>query len=242
VVLSIDPVALERCFQAIGVLDELFGQPALEFGMLGLATRARPLQVVATPLLLDQEVSAIEVYQRGHSVIAMRAEIAALAARLSEPVIPITFIHRHPGECFASETDREFLRRVFINHVAPLVAFRGGRTRPRGAEWCVCEPQGRGRTRRGRNHPACVRRPVEYSYAFSLIINEERARRLYAVRQDTCLVCSIQRLSEVPAELTIAPDRRLSAAERHCIRTQLRDEIVAKIRPVAGPPVGRVSG
>jgi hypothetical protein len=240
-VMWIDPTALERCFQVADLVDELFGRPDIEFAMLGLAARSCPLHVVATPLLWGQEVSMIGVYQSGHNVLRMRAEIATLAARLGQPLIPVAFIHSHHcGECAASAVDHDFLSRVFINHVAPLAAFRCIRRVRRGQSWCDCLPASPRRDRSSRDQGRWAYVPVEYSVAFSLIINRSRDRRLYAVRQEICPSCGTERIFEIPAQMIISPERTLSEAECECIRTQLRPEFLAKIDTARELVVGRL--
>ena len=101
VVLRFDREALERCYEVARVLDEDFDRPMTEYALLGLARASDPLRVIATPLLPRQRVTPASVEQRGSGVLAMRREIEATSAQLGEPLVPITFVHRHPG-CWRS--------------------------------------------------------------------------------------------------------------------------------------------
>ena len=111
--LSFEPEALERCYAVADVLEEVYDRPYLEYGLIGLAARSRPFHVVATPLLAGQDVSAGSVYQSGHNVLFMRHEVGALSKRLRLCLVPIVFIHRHPGDCRPSMIDNEFLAGTF---------------------------------------------------------------------------------------------------------------------------------
>ena len=65
--------------------------------------------------------------------------------------------------------------------------------------------------------------------AFSLIVNRQRDHRIYAVRKATCPFCGRSEVRGVPARITPDPRCAGSAVHRVAMRSQLKQEIEAKI-------------
>ena len=229
VLLSFDPLALERCYLVAEILHDEFAEPFVEYGLLGLADQAKPFHVVATPLLPGQSVTAASVEQPGRQVLRMRDEMETLAHRMQRQLVPIAFIHRHPSCCDASITDDVFLRGVFVDQVSTVVSFEEVRPVDAADPPCSCPGvQGllRDSSRSGRG---LVELRSEYAIAFSLIVNRERDHRLYAVRKATCSFCGRSALSEVPARIAPDPRSRVSERDRAGLRSPLEREIREKI-------------
>jgi hypothetical protein len=226
-VLSFDPLALERCYLVADILLEEFDEPFAEYGLLGLADRMEPFRVIATPLLVGQSVTAGKVEQPGRQVLRMRDEMERLAHRLQRPLVPIAFIHRHPGHCDASATDESFLRGVFVDQVSTVVSFRDAPRLDAADSPCPCVRD------RGRNPAGVGEGPPkfrgEHSVAFSLIVNRERDHRLYAVRKATCGFCGRSAVSDVPARIGPGLPLPVSERDRVAMRGPLEREIRAKI-------------
>lgn len=229
-VLSFDPAALERCFLVAEILRKRFDEPYLEYGLIGLALLSAPLHVVATLLLPGQEVSAGNVHQSGLDVLRLRREVDLLSKRMRLALVPISFVHRHPGGCGMSSIDEEFLLGPFVDQVSTAVAFN---------ETKVLEPDDFGRccprmeelTSRTRHRGADeVTVQIEYGLAFSLIVNAEREYSIQAARKATCPFCDASHVRLLPAMLRVKPDRRLSPQECHKLRKLLDVEVEAKIR------------
>jgi hypothetical protein len=125
IVLRFEPEALERCYATAGIVDECFGHPPFEYALLGLAPATDPLRVVATPLLPRQRVTPSSVEQPGRGVFAMRREIEALSERQGRQLVPICFIHRHPGSCNPSLIDLDFLTGPLLRQLSTRVRFDG---------------------------------------------------------------------------------------------------------------------
>lgn len=229
-VLSFEPEALERCFVAADVLDDVYDQPHLEYALLGLAAQSRPFHVVATLLLAGQDVSVGGVYQSGHNVLSMRHEIIALSKHLKVPLVPVAFVHRHPGACQPSIIDDEFLIGVFLDQTSTVVSLKETRTVSADDPHYACLDGRKARQRSDPNSARRMKREVEFSIAFSLIVNKGRDHYLYAVRKERCRFCSEDRIRFVPAKLAVSPDRALSQQERNQIRVELKSEVAAKLR------------
>jgi hypothetical protein len=187
--LSFSARALERCFLAADVLRDEFGQPRMEYALLGLSAARRPFHVLATPLLCGQHATPSTVVQRGRDVLRMRAEIERLSRRCGRRLRPVVFIHRHNGSCEASQTDRDFLRGVFVDQLSTL---------------------------------------SPHAVAFSLIVNEARQHRLYAVRR-VWGADGRPALADVVARLAASPSLPLGAGARAELRAELAAEIRARL-------------
>jgi rRNA maturation protein Nop10 len=230
VLLSFDPVALERCYLVADILHDEFAESFVEYGLIGLADQTEPFHVVATPLLVGQSVTAASVEQPGRQVLRMRDEMESLAHRMQRTLVPIAFIHRHPSSCDASTTDEVFLHGVFVDQVSTVVSFEEIRPVDEVDPPCSCP----GVHRLLRNSPSerggAIELRSEYAIAFSLIVNRERDHRIYAVRRAICPFCGESALVEVPAR--IAPDSRfpVSGPDREALRGPLAREIREKIR------------
>jgi hypothetical protein len=230
ILLSFDRLALERCYLVADILREEFAEPVAEYGLVGLADEARPLHVLATPLLVGQSVTSASVEQPGRQVLRMRDEMEMLARRMRRRLVPIAFIHRHPSCCDASDTDEAFLRGVFVDQVSTVVSFDEVRRVEEEDRPCSCP----GVECLLRDSSAGGGGPVElrseYSIAFSLIVNGERDHRLYAVRKETCPLCGRSAVSDVPARIEPDPRSPVSHRDRAAMRAPLALEIEAKIR------------
>lgn len=230
VVVSFEPKALERCYAVADVLEEVYGRSYAEYGLIGLAARSKPLLVAATPLLTGQHVSTGSVHQSGHNVLSMRHEISTLSKRLRLPLVPVAFIHRHPYGCEPSIIDDEFLGGPFIDQVSTVVSFSETRKVIPGDSHYACLD------RRAMSQPSHTKRArrtmleVEFSIAFSLIVNKNRDHYVYAARKERCPYCAEVSIRFVPAELAVSPDRALSQWERNRIRKELESEVAAKVR------------
>jgi hypothetical protein len=223
-------LALERCYLVADILRDEFAEPVAEYGLVGLADEARPLHVLATPLLVGQSVTSASVEQPGRQVLRMRDEMEMLARRMRRRLVPIAFVHRHPSCCDASDTDEAFLRGVFVDQVSTVVSFEDVRRLDAAVPPCDCP----GVERLLRESTAGGGGPVElrgeHSIAFSLIVNGERDHRLYAVRKETCPLCGRFAVRDVPARIEPDPRSPVSHRERAVMRAPLALEIEAKIR------------
>jgi hypothetical protein len=227
--LSFDPWALERCYLVADILNCDFDAPFMEYALLGLSTESNPFHVVATPLLPGQRVTSATVEQPGRQVLRMRREIETLSKRVRQQLLPITFIHRHPGGCDASRIDDAFLRGVFIDQVATVISFEDVRAVEATEHHRDCPElqrhlressiDGRGR--------AAMR--SEYGIAFSLIVNRKRGHRLYGVRKSTCASCGRDAVRYIPAQLAEDSHCWISPLDRALLRRRLEEEIRAKI-------------
>ncbi len=228
-VLSISPAALERCFLTADILAQLYEQPHAEYGLLGLAAESSPLQIIATPLL-HQFVTSASVYQPGSEFLSLRREIEILSKRHGSALVPIAFIHRHPGQCFLSSVDEEFLTGTLIDQVAAVVTFREIRNiRPREfACRCMRTMAHNGRNKRN-SQPAKAFR-IEYGLCFSIVVNSKRDFAVYAARKQWCPFCEKPAVSIVPAALRIRPQRQLDQKEQQKLKSLLEVEIEAKIK------------
>lgn len=228
--LSFDSRALERCVLAADILAEEFDEPFMEYALLGLADERMPFHVIATPLLVGQIVSRSKVEQPGRQVLRMRDEVEALSRRMRRPLVPITFIHRHPGGCRASTTDHDFLRTVFVDQVSTLVSFQEECRIDAAHPPCACEGLQRRLRETASDGNDFVDLRSEWGVAFSLIVNRMRDHRIYAVRKTTCSFCGRSEVSEVPARIIPDPHSSSLAMDRVGMRSHLKREIEAKIR------------
>lgn len=239
-VLSFDPLVLARCYYVADILERCYDQKSMEYGALGVAMRSRPWHVVAAPLLPGQRVTDDSVYQSGHDVLQMRREVAALAKRFRQELVPVCMIHRHPGPCQPSETDFRFASEVFINQVAATMMFRAA-----GSAHCGCGDHASAPSvpvSSGERNPAAMR-PAESAYAlcFSLIVNARREHALFAVCKQWCPCCDSAETTILPAELRVRPTRRLNARTRLRLWDGLKSEIRAKIHFDETPIGGRTT-
>jgi hypothetical protein len=227
IVLRFEREALERCFATAAILDEHFGRPGSEYALLGLAPATDPLRVVATPLLPRQRVTAASVEQPGHGVLALRREIEALSERQGRQLIPIAFVHRHPGACDASVTDLDFLTGPFLRQLSTVVRVEGVAPDP-----ACCAPLAATPPAPFPPHgdPGGRARPGGRSgLALSLIVNRRREHRLYAAARTECPLCSAPEVRLLPARLAREGDIPFSREERSLLWASLRNEIAAKI-------------
>lgn len=223
VVLRFAPEALERCYAVAHLLSEEFDRPMTEYALLGLSRASNPLHVIATPLLPRQHVTSSSVVQRGGGVLAMRREIEALSAELGEPLVPIVFVHRHPGSCAASRTDLTFLQGPFSSQLSTVIRFDGllpddlrcSPCRAALPEFCapVAVPG------------AELRVGDRFGLALSLIVNARRQHRIYAVARLDCPTCG--RSCVYGLEALLAEDSGADPLPRESTRlySQLREEI-----------------
>ncbi len=225
--LRFEPEALERCYAIADVLDEDFDRPLTEYALLGLSLASDPLRVIATPLLPRQRVTPASVEQRGRGVLAMRREIEALSARLREPVVPIVFIHRHPGSCIASDTDLTFLYGPFLSQLSTVVRFDGLfpgdlRCSPCQADFpTVSAPV---------VDPGTGLRPGDrFGLAFSLIVNAQRKHRIYAAARIDCPTCGCGRVCPLDARLAEDSGAPWSQGDSTLLHSQLREEILRRL-------------
>lgn len=228
--LSFDPQALERCSLIADILDAEFDEPAMEYGLLGLADERAPFHVLATPLLVGQSVSPSRVEQPGRQVLRMRDEVDALSRQMQRSLVPIAFIHRHNRSCDASVTDHVFLRGVFIDQVSTVVSFEEMRRIDATAPPCACSEMRSLFGEASANGNEFVELGGEYAVAFSLIVNQMREHRVYAVRKTTCPSCGRYEVRGVPARITPDPRCLVSAPDHAAMRSQLVREIEKKIR------------
>jgi hypothetical protein len=223
-VLSFDSIALERCFCVAEVLAEAFEMPSLEYALIGLSSSDRPLHIVRTPLLPGQRVTSGSVEQAGSAVFRLRREIQELSLRAGRSLLPVAFIHRHPGRsCRPSETDEKFLRGVFVDQVSTVLTLPG---LPSNAP--VSCPYGCDAPRQdGPSHDSAL---LEPGVAFSLIVSGSRNYELHAAAKYRCPICRSSWVSDVPAKLAKLggplPAKRLAR-----LKEALKQEIEEKFDP-----------
>ncbi len=229
-VLSIDPVAMERCFLVADILAEVYEEPYTEYGLIGLATQSKPFHIVATPVLPGQRVTAVSVYQSGHNVFRLRREMHILSERLGQPLVPIAFIHRHPGGCGMSLTDEEFLTGPFVDQVSTVVTLSERRIIQPGDFSCHCEEIERLVQQSLRGNAEREPVTIEYSICFSIIVNREREFSIDAAREQFCPFCKKSTVRLVPANLHVSPGEQLTEGKLRKLRRQLEVEIEAKLQ------------
>lgn len=231
-VLSIDALALARCFATADVLAEQYGEENSEYALLGLAAQDNPLRVIATPLLPGQRVTRSSVDQSGHDVLRMRREIGALSARMGLRLVPIAFVHRHPGACDASALDRKFLTGVFIDQVSTAVGWQEMIAIGPGQPPCRCAGmQRRWREAFERGAPRSL--PIEHALCFSLIVNRDREHRIYAARAEICPLCGRRSVQQVPARLAPVEALSLSTRQRRALEAEIAKKVVFDRSPAA---------
>jgi len=224
-----NPVAMERCFLMADILAEVYDEPYIEYGLIGLATESSPFNVVATPVLTGQHVTAGSVYQSGYNVFRLRREMHLLSERLRQPLVPITFVHRHPGSCGMSLTDEKFLTGPFVDQVSTVVALSEKMVVQPDDFNCHCEEIERvtQHSLKGNQERDAV--TIEYSICFSTIVNREREFSIDAACKQFCPFCKKSTVRLVPAALRINPGDQLTKAKLGKLRSQLEVEIEAKL-------------
>jgi hypothetical protein len=227
ITLRFDTEALERCFLAADILAEDFGRPATEYAFLGLSDITNPLHVVATLLLPRQSVSPASVEQPGHGVFAMRREIAMLSQSQGRQLVPITFIHRHPGSCAASTIDFDFLTGPFLRQLSTLIRFDGLADEKPQCDECAEPAASSEAPEEGRRY--VVQPGNQVGLAFSVIVNRKRQHRIYAATRTDCSICSSPVIRLLPARLASNRGEPASPQERARQRASLRGEIAAKV-------------
>jgi hypothetical protein len=223
--LSFDRIALERCFLVADVLAEEFARPSLEYALIGLSDSRRPLHVVRTPLLPGQRVTPLSVEQPGSAVLRLRREIQGTSLRARRRLLPVVFVHRHPGRsCSPSLTDEAFLRGVFVDQVSTIVTLPELASSAPVRSPCGCnEPR--------RDGPGSASAGEEPGAAFSLIVSRQRDYELHAVAKHRCPVCESSWVCDVPAKLESGPDGPLPPKRLASLRGDLKQEIEMKFDP-----------
>lgn len=223
--LSFDAVALERCFLVADVLAQEFGQPFLEYGLIGLSASSRPLHVVETPLLPGQRVTSSSIEQRGSAVLRLRREMNGLSLRTGQRLLPVAFIHRHPTKSTRpSATDDAFLRSVFVSQVSTVVTLPELPPDPGFPAPCDCDES-------GRNSGTGEESPEAPGVAFSLIVTRDRDYSLQAVAKLWCAHCGGSRVCDVPAQLARDSGDPPSPERLAELRESLKQEIEEKFNP-----------
>ncbi|MFQ5496083.1 MAG: hypothetical protein ACE5EX_11960, partial [Phycisphaerae bacterium] len=206
--------AFHRCWIAADVLDEAFGEPQLEYGLIGLARPSDPCHVVKTVLLGDQRVTGTSVIQPAAAGREMRRTFEKIA-RTSGASVPAIWIHRHPsGDCTMSAVDNGFFMGPWINDVsAALPTGQGARMSPTDFG-CPC----------ARSRDVI---DVEYCTAAALIVSRgaERRHKIYGLIQEFCLACRTSRVRYVPATIRADSFQPLTAAEHAAVVTAMTREI-----------------
>jgi hypothetical protein len=228
-VLSIDYVAMERCFLVANILAEVYDEPYTEYGLIGLGTQSRPFHIVATPVLPGQRITAASVYQSGYNVFRLRKEVNFLSERMGQSLVPIAFIHRHPGGCGISSIDEEFLTGPFVDQVSTIVALSERRIVRPGDFSCCCEEIERLIQQRHKGNVEREPVGIDYSVCFSIIVNREREFSIYAARKQFCPFCKKSTVRLVPATLHISPKDQSTEDELLKMRSRLEVEMEAKL-------------
>lgn len=227
--LTIEPTALERCFLVADIFEEKYAEKTVEYGLIGLARQSRPFHVIETPLLPGQTVSSSCVVQSGHNVIRLRRTIDQYSRERKETLVPICFIHRHPGSCDPSYVDFEFLTGVFIDQVASLLTFRQPRWAASTDLLCHCRSNHPivGSSTPGDDTEALI--DVELAVCFSLIVNNLREHSLRAVCKEFCPHCAAAYVRPITAEIRAAPMHQLSEHQLLTLKSDLAREIETEI-------------
>jgi hypothetical protein len=211
------------------IFAEEYDDPYSEYGLIGLSTQSKPFHVVSTPILTGQQVTAGSVYQSGYNVFRLRREVDLLSERFGQPLVPISFIHRHPGGCGISLTDEKFLTGSFVAQISTVVILSEKRTIQPDDFNCYCEGIERLIQRNLKNNAECEPVTIEYGVCFSIIVNREREFSIYAARKQFCPFCNGSTVSLVPATLHICPANDLTEDKLSKMRSQLEVEIEAKL-------------
>ncbi len=211
------------------ILAEVYDEPYTEYGLIGLGTQSRPFHVVATPLLPGQRNTIASVYQSGYNVFRLRREMHFLSERLGQSLVPIAFIHRHPGGCGMSSIDEEFLTGPFVDQVLTVVALSERKIIQPGDFNCGCEEiEGLiQQNLKGNAERKSV--TIDYGVCFSIIVNREREFSIYAAREQFCPFCEKATVRLVPATLHINPGDQPTEDKLRKLRSQLEVEIEAKL-------------
>ena len=228
-VLSIEYIAIERCFLVAEILSAKYGRDYTEYGLLGLSLRERPFHVIATPLLPGQTVTAGSVHQSGHHVFRLKNEMCELSKKLGQPLMPITFIHRHPGACDLSSIDEEFLTKVFIDQVATTQNLREVRVVEPAGFQCGCRESEQYSLRIQRNAKSLKPVTVEYGVCFSIVVNGEHQYSVVAAKKRWCPFCHSSRAALIDAKLEVVSSRKLTSRQSKQLRKELEVEIEAKV-------------
>lgn len=221
---------MERCFLVANILAEVYEDPYTEYGLIGLATQSKPFHVVATPVLPGQRVTAVSVYQSGYDVFRLRREMHFLSERSGLPLVPIAFIHRHPGGCGMSLTDEEFLTGPFVDQVSTVVTLSEKRIVQLGDFSCRCEGIERLVRQNLRDNAERELTKIEYSVCFSIIVNRGRESSIYAARKQFCPFCKKSTVHLVPAAIHISAGDQPTEDKMRKLRSQLEVEIEAKLQ------------
>jgi len=229
-VLTIDRLAMERCFIVADILADVYGQDYTEYGLIGLAKQSEPFHIVATPLLHGQQVTDLSVYQAGYDVFRLRDEMDILSKRLGQPLVPIAFIHRHPSSCGMSIIDEQFLTEVFVNQVSTVVTLQEMRIIKPGEFDCSCAEMERLSSQNKETKSFGRQVKIEYGVCFSIIINRDRQFSIDAAKKEWCPFCNKSQVSLASADLRENQKRSLTEEERKKLRKQLEVEIEAKLR------------
>jgi hypothetical protein len=211
------------------ILAEAYDEPYIEYGLIGLATQSNPFNVIATPVLTGQHVTAGSVYQSGYNVFRLRREMRILSERLGQSLVPITFIHRHPGSCGMSLTDEKFLMGPFVDQVSTVVALSEKKVIQVDDFNCHCKGLERITQHNPNDNVKHHSVTIEYSVCFSIIVNREREFSIDAACKQFCPFCKKSTVRLVPAALHINPGDQLTKAKLGKLRSQLEVEIEAKL-------------
>jgi hypothetical protein len=230
-VLFMEPAALERCFLIADVLAEEHGDPSSEYALIGLARRSRPFHVFDVLMLGGQEVTSGSVRVAGRNVAKAAREMDQVAERIGEAVFCPLFVHRHPpGSVDPSDVDDLFLIHVFVEQIATAARFSEIRV-VTPSDWeCDCFDRLDSHAmapRAGRLERAMR---VEFSVAFSLILNRRRQFSIDSAEILYCPECGAPRTRLAPAVLAL-PNRWMTSGVpdpqlKHDLATEIGRKIV----------------
>lgn len=130
-----------------------------------------------------------------------------------------------------SETDRTFLTEVFLNQVSTLSTCRAVRALDPDQLACSCLAEAHGKP---------LAAEVEFSVAFSLVVNRKREHSICAAERIWCPVCGRSEDSLAPAALIRPTARPLTRRERVRMQVGLKAEIKAKVVFEGEPDSGSV--
>jgi hypothetical protein len=226
--ITIEPVALERCFLVADILAEDYESPFIEYGLMALSTSKNPFHIVHTPLLPNQRVTAARVFQAGLDVLVLRREVEILSKRRGEQLIPVGFVHRHMYGCMMSGIDSEFLTTVLIDQISTVVASRQSRLLESEELDCDCLMADSIETnslRMGVKH----RLMIECGFCFSIIVTRSRDIAVFGAEKLWCPQCEKPSVRIIDTSLSVSPERELTNDQRNSLRKQLEIEIESKI-------------
>jgi hypothetical protein len=226
---TISPDAFDRCFLVGEILSEVYGQHYIEYGLLALAAESSPLHIISTPLLW-QYVTWGSVYQPSSELWALQREVEILSKRFGQSLSPIGLVHRHPGLCYLSSVDEDFLTGTMLDQVAATTTFQKiCQIRPRDFP-CRCFRTARKDKHNVRYSKLAKTFKVEYSLCFSIVVNCDPSFEIFAALKQWCPFCEMPSVKIVPAALRIEPKRQLTKLERSKLKSQLEVEVEAKIK------------